>query len=186
MKINILKFNLLFVMLRIWSDLGSIFKNFVLRLYNLFEVILSLVSCVCFRKFMWYICISWFILYVYWSFLKFRVWIFEDCKLWVILYMVLVVSILLNEMFKFFRCEFYVKVLIEIFLSVFWESEIFWSILYLENELLFNKISLLLDMFKNKRFLGRDCGMFENLFLVKLILMMLFGKYGVVFKFRLE
>lgn len=28
--------------------------------------------------------------------------------------------------------------------------------------------------------------MFENLFLVKLILMMLFGKYGVVFKFRLE
>lgn len=49
-----------------------------------------------------------------------------------------------------------------------------------------NKTSLLLDMSKNKRFLGRDCGTFENLFLAKLIPTTSSGKYGAVSKFRSE
>lgn len=99
---------------------------------------------------------------------------------------ILIVKILLNEMFKFFRCIFDLKVLIKIFWSLFFEREIFWSSLYLVIELLFNEIRLLFEMFKYKRFFGSDCGIFENLLFVKLILIMFFWKYGVVFKDRLE
>lgn len=110
----------------------------------------------------------------------------EDFKLCDMLNIILIVKILLNEMFKFFRCIFDVKVLMEIFWSLFFERERFWSSLYLVIELLFNEIKLLFEMFKYKRFFGSVCGIFENLFFVKLILMMLFWKCGVVFKFRLE
>lgn len=105
-----LKFRILFDRLRYLSDFGNIDRILNFKLFILFEVKFKIFNWVVFRFVILNFWMMKFILYVYCSFFKFRMWREEeDLKLWDILLRIFIVSFLFFDKLRLIRLFEFVK-----------------------------------------------------------------------------
>lgn len=105
-----LKFRILFDRLRCLSDFGNIDRILNFKLFILFEVKFKIFNWVVFRFVILNFWMMKFILYVYCSFFKFRMWREEeDLKLWDMLFRIFIVSFLFFDRLRLIRLFEFVK-----------------------------------------------------------------------------
>lgn len=105
-----MKFRILFDRLRYLSDFGNIDRILNFKLLILFEVKFKIFNWVVLRFVILNFWMMKFILYVYCSFFKFRMWREEeDLKLWDILLRIFIVSFLFFDKLRLIRLFEFVK-----------------------------------------------------------------------------